>query len=63
MFLVIGVWGSRVERVVAAYQFFFYTLIGSLFMLKNFFLIAVNVFVILSLFLSCSKSDDDVVIW
>ncbi len=33
MFLVIGVWGSRVERVVAAYQFFFYTLIGSLFML------------------------------
>ncbi len=28
-------------------------------MLKNFFLIAVNVFVILSLFLSCSKSDDD----
>lgn len=33
MFLVIGVWGSRIERVLASYQFFFYTLIGSLFML------------------------------
>ena len=33
MFILIGVWGSRIERVFAAYQFFFYTLIGSLFML------------------------------
>ena len=33
MFILIGVWGSRSERVFAAYKFFFYTLIGSLFML------------------------------
>lgn len=33
MFIVIGIWGSRIERVYAAYQFFFYTLLGSLFML------------------------------
>lgn len=33
MFLVIGIWGSRMERVKASYQFFFYTLVGSLFML------------------------------
>ena len=33
MFLLIGVWGSRRERIYAAYQFFFYTLVGSLFML------------------------------
>ena len=33
MFLVIGVWGSRSQRVWAAYQFFFFTLVGSLFML------------------------------
>ena len=33
MFLVIGIWGSRTERVQASYQFFFYTLVGSLFML------------------------------
>jgi NADH-quinone oxidoreductase subunit M len=33
MFLIIGIWGSRLRRVHAAYQFFLYTLIGSLFML------------------------------
>lgn len=33
MFLIIGVWGSRLRRIHAAYQFFLYTLIGSLFML------------------------------
>ena len=33
MFLIIGIWGSRKERISAAYQFFFFTLVGSFFML------------------------------
>jgi proton-translocating NADH-quinone oxidoreductase chain M len=33
MFLIIGIWGSRERRIHAAYQFFLYTLIGSLLML------------------------------
>jgi NADH-quinone oxidoreductase subunit M len=33
MFLLIGVWGSRDRKIHASYQFFLYTLIGSIFML------------------------------
>jgi len=33
MFLIIGVWGSRERKIRAAYQFFLYTLIGSVVML------------------------------
>nr|YP_009114076.1 NADH dehydrogenase subunit 4 [Hildenbrandia rubra]AHB62139.1 NADH dehydrogenase subunit 4 [Hildenbrandia rubra] len=33
MFLIIGVWGSRARKIKASYQFFLYTLFGSLFML------------------------------
>ena len=33
MFLIIGIWGSRERKIKAAYQFFLYTLIGSLFTL------------------------------
>lgn len=33
MFLIIGIWGSRNRKIRAAYQFFLYTLVGSLFML------------------------------
>lgn len=33
MFLIIGIWGSRSRKIHAAYQFFLYTLFGSLFML------------------------------
>lgn len=33
MFLIIGIWGSRERKIHAAYQFFFYTLAGSLLML------------------------------
>ena len=33
MFLIIGIWGSRERKIRAAYQFFLYTLVGSLFML------------------------------
>lgn len=37
MFLIIGIWGSRDEKVKAAFYFFFYTLIGSLLMLISIF--------------------------
>nr|YP_009317479.1 NADH dehydrogenase subunit 4 [Gelidium arborescens]AOX48908.1 NADH dehydrogenase subunit 4 [Gelidium arborescens] len=33
MFLIIGIWGSRLRKIRAAYQLFLYTLIGSLLML------------------------------
>ena len=33
MFILVGVWGSRQRKIHAAYQFFFYTLLGSLIML------------------------------
>lgn len=33
MFLLIGVWGSRERKIHAAYQFFLYTLLGSVLML------------------------------
>lgn len=33
MFLIIGVWGSRERKIRAAYQFFLYTLFGSVLML------------------------------
>jgi proton-translocating NADH-quinone oxidoreductase chain M len=39
MFLIIGVWGSRERKIRAAYQFFLYTLIGSLLMLLGILLI------------------------
>jgi len=39
MFLIIGIYGSRQEKISAAYHFFLYTLIGSLFMLLSILLI------------------------
>lgn len=33
MFFVIGIWGSRSRKIYAAYQFFIYTLCGSIFVL------------------------------
>lgn len=30
MFLIVGIWGSRERKIRAAYQFFLYTLVGSL---------------------------------
>nr|UKP87854.1 NADH dehydrogenase subunit 4 [Muricella sp. ANT77] len=35
MFLIIGVWGARAEKIRAAYYFFFYTLVGSILMLLS----------------------------
>jgi len=43
MFILIGVWGSRQRKIHAVYQFFFYTLIGSLFMLLGLLVIYSNV--------------------
>lgn len=39
MFLVVGIFGSKTRRIKAAYQFFLYTLIGSVLMLISIFLI------------------------
>lgn len=33
MMIIIGVWGSRERKIGAAYQFFLYTLLGSVFFL------------------------------
>jgi NADH-ubiquinone oxidoreductase chain 4 len=35
MFLIIGVWGSRQRKILAAYYFFIYTLLGSVIMLLS----------------------------
>jgi NADH-ubiquinone oxidoreductase chain 4 len=39
MFLIIGIWGSRQRKIHATYQFFFYTMFGSIFMLFSILLI------------------------
>jgi proton-translocating NADH-quinone oxidoreductase chain M len=39
MFIIIGVWGSRARKIQAAYQFFLYTLLGSVLMLLGILLI------------------------
>lgn len=39
MFIVIGVWGAREQKIRASYYFFFYTLVGSLLMLLSIFYI------------------------
>jgi proton-translocating NADH-quinone oxidoreductase chain M len=43
MFILIGIWGSRQRKIHAVYQFFFYTLIGSLFMLLGLLVLYSNV--------------------
>lgn len=37
MFLIIVVWGTREEKIRASYYFFFYTFLGSVFMLLGIF--------------------------
>jgi len=39
MFILIGIWGSRLRKIHAAFQFFFYTLLGSVLMLVGIFII------------------------
>ena len=39
MFFIIGIWGSRQRKIHAVYQFFFYTFLGSIFMLISFLII------------------------
>ena len=43
MFLLIGIWGSRNRKIHAAYQFFLYTLLGSVIMLLGILYIYINV--------------------
>lgn len=42
MFLLIGIWGSRERKVHAAFQFFIYTFLGSIFMLFGILIIYFN---------------------
>lgn len=37
LYLLVGIWGSRVRKIYAAYQLFIYTLFGSFFMMICFF--------------------------
>lgn len=39
MFLIIGIWGTREEKIQASYYFFFFTFIGSVFMLLAIFML------------------------
>ena len=39
MFLIVGIWGSRERKILAAYYFFLYTLLGSVVMLFSIFYI------------------------
>lgn len=39
MFVLIGIWGSRQRKTYAAFMFFFYTFVGSLFLLFGLFLV------------------------
>jgi len=39
LYFIIGLWGSRSRKIFAAYQFFIYTLIGSLFIFFSFLLV------------------------
>ena len=43
MFIMIGIWGSRERKIHAAYQFFLYTFLGSVFMLVALILIYLHV--------------------
>jgi len=40
MFLLIGIWGSRIQKIKASFEFFYYTLIGSLLFLLSIFALA-----------------------
>lgn len=42
MFLIIGIWGSRQRKIHAAYQFFFFTLLGSIIMLLGIIVIYIE---------------------
>jgi NADH-quinone oxidoreductase subunit M len=65
MFFLIGVWGSRLRRIHAVYQFFLYTLLGSLFMLLGILLLyfetgSTNIQVLLNSELSFER---EILIW
>jgi proton-translocating NADH-quinone oxidoreductase chain M len=43
MFLIVGIWGSRERKILAAYYFFLYTLLGSVLMLLSILYIYIQV--------------------
>lgn len=43
MFIIIGIWGSRQRKIQAAYQFFIYTFLGSIFILVSILFIYLEV--------------------
>ena len=43
MFLVIGIWGARKRKIDAAYQFFIYTLLGSVLMLLGIIILYIEI--------------------
>nr|WCH57743.1 NADH dehydrogenase subunit 4 [Hypnea musciformis] len=65
MFLIIGIWGSRQRKIRAAYQFFLYTLLGSLLMLLAILIIYFQIgstdFHIL--WYSCFKESKQLILW
>jgi NADH-quinone oxidoreductase subunit M len=42
MFFIVGVWGSRERKILAAYYFFLYTLLGSVVMFCQFFIFIIK---------------------
>ena len=42
IYFLIGIWGSRVRKILASYLFFFYTLFGSVLILISFFDLYLN---------------------
>lgn len=54
MFIIIGIWGSRQRKIHALYYLFFYTLVGSIFMLVGILYIFFMHFTFSLLLLTCS---------
>jgi NADH:ubiquinone oxidoreductase subunit 4 (subunit M) len=59
MYLLIGIFGTRIEKVKAAHYFFIYTILGSIFMLLGIiqFYQNFNTFNYSDLFLICLDSE------
>ena len=65
MYLMIGIWGSKKTRMISAYQLFFYTLVGSFFMLLAMWLIDYSSGTFCYFFLSGSTFSNlrEMIIW
>lgn len=65
MFILIGIWGSRQRKIHAAYQFFFYTLLGSILMLLGIIIIYFHTGTTDIQLLICSKFSENrqILLW